>query len=134
MPIKGSVRRALVHEEVTASVLGAFFRVYTTLGYGFLESVYASALAHEMTKRALRVEREVSINVCYDGRIVGVFRADVLVNRAVVVEVKATRARTDVDAQQLLNYLRGTDLEVGLLLHFGPRPTFRRLISSDERR
>jgi GxxExxY protein len=129
-----SRRGTLLHEDVTGRILGAFFHVYNTLGYGFLESVYAGALAREMMKRGLTVEREVAIEVRYDGAVVGVFRADLLVNRAVIVEIKATRALTPADAQQLLNYLRGTELEVGLLLHFGPRPTFRRLISSDERR
>ena len=125
-------RRALLHEDVTRRILGAFFHVYNRLGFGFLESVYANALSHEMTKRGLRVEREVGIEVRYDGRVAGVFRTDVLVNRVVLVELKARRALSPTDLQQLLNYLRATQLEVGLLLHFGPRPSFRRLVSSDE--
>ena len=127
-----AIRNSLLHGDVTGRILGAFFHVYNRLGYGFLESVYATALAQEMTKRGLHVDREVGIEVRYDGRVAGNFRADVLVNRVVLVELKATRALSQADPQQLLNYLRGTGLEVGLLLHFGPRPSFRRLISSDE--
>ena len=125
-------RLELLHGGVTDRILGAFFHVYNSLGFGFLESVYASALVHEMGKRGLRVEREAAIEVRYDGRVAGVFRAAVLVERVVIVELKATRALTPTDTQQLLNYLRATNLEVGLLLHFGPRPSFRRLVSSDE--
>ena len=125
-------RDGLLHAEVTGRILGAFYHVYNALGYGFVESVYAAALAREMSKRGLHVQREVAIEVRYEGAVAGVFRADILVDSVVIVELKATRTLTPIDAQQLLNYLRATGLEVGLLLHFGPRPSFRRLVSSDE--
>ncbi len=128
-------RDVLLQEHLTRGVIGgAFYRVYNTLGFGFLESVYANALTHEMTKRGLRVEREVPVRVWYDGHPVGTFRVDVLVEGAVVVEIKAARALGPTDPQQVLNYLRGTNLEVGLLLHFGPKPSFKRFVSSNTSR
>jgi len=114
--------------EITRAIIGAFFRVYNELGFGFLESVYRRALAHELRKIGLRVEVEVPIDVWYDGIQVGLFRADLLVERRVIVEVKASVALVDADRKQLLNYLRATDVEIGLLLHFGPKAVVKRLI------
>jgi len=114
--------------EITRAIIGAFFRVYNEPGFGFLESVYRRALAHELRKIGLRVEVEVPIDVWYDGIQVGLFRADLLVERRVIVEVKASVALVDADRKQLLNYLRATDVEIGLLLHFGPKAVVKRLI------
>ena len=108
-------------------VVGAFYEVYNVLGYGFLEAVYARALERELRARGLRVEREVLVEARYKGEVVGVFRADMLVDGRVVVELKATPALVPGDRAQLLNYLRGSGLREGLLLHFGPEPRFRRV-------
>ena len=117
----------LAHEELTGEIIGSFFTVYNALGYGFLEQVYANALSLEMRNRWLRVEREAAIEVQYEGQPVGHYRLDMVVNGLVVVEIKAGAALVDSDKKQLFNYLRAARLNVGLLLHFGPKPVFKRL-------
>jgi GxxExxY protein len=118
----------LIDEPLTRIVIAAFFAVYNKLGYGFLENVYVGALEHECRKRGLRVEREVPIAVYYDGIIVGTYRADLLIEGRLVVEVKACSNPHGKYARQLLNYLRCTNLELGLLLYFGEKPAMRRFI------
>jgi GxxExxY protein len=115
----------MVDDVTTRRVIGAFYEVYNTLGYGFLEAVYARALECELRARGLAVTREVLIDVHYKGALVGVFRADMLVEQRLVVELKATPALVRADTAQLMNYLRGGGLGEGLLLHFGPEPGFR---------
>ncbi|MDQ3949099.1 MAG: GxxExxY protein [Gemmatimonadota bacterium] len=122
----------LLEEALTHKVIGAFFHVYNTLGYGFLEAVYARALEVELAHRGLHVAREISINVWYANEIVGQYRADLLVENVVVVELKAHRVLVPQDRAQLLNCLRASDLEAGLLLNFGLRPAFLRVVSSNE--
>jgi len=122
---------ALFEEALTHKIIGAFFEVYRTLGHGFLESVYAKALELELVARGLHVAREVLTDVKFKGQVIGVFRADMLVESRVVLELKAGRKHDGADVAQLLNYLRSTDLELGLLLHFGPRPSFKRLIATN---
>lgn len=124
----------LIEEQLTHRILGAFYHVYDRLGFGFLESVYRRALAHELEKRGMRVEAEVTIEVWYEGLRVGDFRADLLVDQKVVVEVKASHLLSDSDWKQLLNYLRATELEIGLLCHFGPKAAFKRLIYSNTKK
>ena len=120
---------ALVDADLTRVTIGAFFEVYNTLGHGFLESVYAAALCNELTRRGVRLEREVAIDVRYMGETVGIFRADVLVESRLVLELKATTAIVPADRRQLFNYLRSTELELGLLLCFGHRATFQRVMA-----
>jgi GxxExxY protein len=120
----------LFEEALTGKIIGAFYHVHFALGYGFLESVYKKALHRELLKRGLRCEREVVVDVYYEGEVVGVFRPDIIVESRVVLEVKASRKLDPTDASQLLNYLRATDLELGLLLHFGPRASVKRLIET----
>jgi GxxExxY protein len=122
---------ALFEEALTHKIIGGFFKVYNTLGHGFLESVYAKALESELVGRGLYVAREVPADVYYNGEVVGVFRADMVVESRVVLELKGSRKIDHTDIAQLLNYLRATDLELGLLLHFGPRASFKRLIASN---
>jgi GxxExxY protein len=122
---------ALFEEALTHKIIGAFFHVHNRLGHGFLESVYARALERELRKRGLHVAREVATDVYYESEVVGVFRADMLVESRVVVELKASRKLDPADVAQLLNYLRATELELGLLLHFGPRAAFKRLIATN---
>lgn len=121
----------LFEEALTRKIIGGFFHVHTTLGHGFLESVYAKALELELVARGLHVAREVAADVYYKGDVVGVFRADMLIESRVVLELKASRKLEPSDIAQLLNYLRATELELGLLLHFGPRASFKRLIASN---
>lgn len=121
----------LFERELTNRVVGAFYHVYNSLGYGFLESVYRTALARELTKRGFHVATEVPAEVTYDGEVVGVFTADILVESRVVLALTASRTMGLADEMQVLNYLRATDLELGMLLHFGPRPVVRRFISTN---
>ena len=117
----------LVEEERTHSIIEAFFEVYNALGFGFLEHLYASALERELRERGHRVSRELSVRVMYKGTELGCQRLDIVVDDRIVVEVKSTRDLHKFAARQVHNYLRATNLEVGLLLHFGPEPRFFRL-------
>ena len=121
----------LLHHHVTQQILASFFEVHRVLGFGFLETVYARALELEMRSRGLEVEREAVVEVFYKGRRVGYFRADALVERCVVLEIKSCPRIDASDEQQLLNCIRCSTLEVGLLLNFGRRATFRRFVASN---
>jgi GxxExxY protein len=123
---------SLLEEALTRKIIGAFFHVHTALGYGFLEPVYKKALELELVSRGVHVAREVVADVYYKNEMVGVFRADIIVESRVVLEVKTSRKLDPGDVAQLLNYLRATDLELGLLLHFGQRASFKRLIASND--
>ena len=123
----------LLERELTEKIIGGFYHVYNVLGYGFLEPVYARSLAFELTRRGLHVQREVYVDVYYEGLKVGKYRADILVEGRVVVEVKATASLVRADRDQLMNYLRCSCLEVGLLIHFGPSPSFRRVVAENSR-
>jgi GxxExxY protein len=126
-------RPRLIDEELTGNVIGAFYTVYNKLGYGFREPVYSRALTIELRRRGLRVDREVSFTVYYEGEVVGRYRIDHLVEGRLVLEIKAGRALAPSDRDQLLNALRGSNHEVGLLLHFGPRPAFFRVVAENQR-
>jgi GxxExxY protein len=117
-------------EALIRAIIGCFFDVYNGLGHGFLESVYAHALAIEFRRRGLDFEREARLVVRYRGAVVGTFRADFLVERRVVVELKATARPHPADRAQLHNSLRAGRHRVGLLLHFGEEPWFWRITVS----
>jgi GxxExxY protein len=121
-------RGELIHERLTGSVIGAFFDVYNTLGFGFLEYLYVTALERELLARGHRVGREVSVPVFYKGEELGRQRLDLLVDGTLVVETKATIDLSKEATRQVYNYLRATDLKVGLLLHFGPEAKFYRIL------
>lgn len=125
---------ALLHRETSRCIVRAFRQVYAELGTGFLESVYAAALACVLRQQEIEVEREVPVTVHFRGCPVGVFRVDVLVERKVAVELKAVRVIDPSHVAQLLNYLRATNLEVGLLMNFGPKAEVRRLAFSNDRK
>ena len=116
------------HWEVTNRILKAFYTVYNELGYGYLEKVYENAMFIELRKMGLSVARQAPATVFYDNQPVGEYLADLLVEGAVIVELKAARAIDEAHQAQLLNYLKATDYEVGLLLNFGPKPDKRRKI------
>lgn len=119
---------------VTEAVLGAFFTVYRELGYGYLESVYEAATAITLREMKMHVDQQVPQDVHFRGEIIGTFKIDLLVESAVAVEIKAARALDSAHEAQLLNYLRASRLEVGLLLNFGQRPSFKRLAYANERK
>jgi GxxExxY protein len=116
------------------AVLAAFYRVYNELGTGFLESVYEAAMAVVLGSMGLHVERQAPVSVRFRGSIIGSFRTDLLVESAIAVELKASRVLDRAHEAQLLNYLRASELEVGLLLNFGEQPSFKRLAYSNERK
>jgi GxxExxY protein len=116
--------------KFTRSIIGAFFDVYNELGFGLLESVYSCALEFELRARGHLVEREFWTDVFYKGHPIARQRLDMIVNRAVVVEVKATERLAPFAQRQLLNYLTATKLDLGLILHFGPEAKVHRLINT----
>jgi GxxExxY protein len=123
------------HADITNKILNAFYKqVYRKLGCGFLEKVYENALALELRRQGLRVEQQARILVCYDGVVVGEYFADLIVEDVVVVKLKATEQLMAHDEAQLLNYLRATHYEVGLLLNFGPKPDFKRKAFDNDRK
>jgi GxxExxY protein len=127
-------RQKLVLEPLTRSVIGAFYEVYTTLGFGFLEHVYKAALEHELLTRGHRVAREVSIIIRYKVEQVAEQRLDMIVDEKLVVESKASVALHAGAQAQVYSYLRASNLEVGLLLHFGLEPKFYRVVDLHSRR
>ena len=130
----GEERVGLKHEALTERIIGVFYDVYNELGYGFLESVYEESLAIALTAAGLKVSCQVPVPVWFRGKQVGDFRADLLVNDAVLIELKAARTLDASHESQLLHYLKATEIEVGLLLNFGARPQFRRLLFDNERK
>ena len=119
----------LKHAAITHDILTAFYDAYNALGYGFVESVYTAALEQELRARSHAVAREYAVHVIYKGTPIAFQRVDMLVDDTIVVEIKASAAVPPFAERQLLNYLRGTNLEVGLLLHSGPKPWFKRVVS-----
>lgn len=124
----------LLHKDLTDKILHAFYNVYTKLGYGFLEKVYENALVIELGKMELKVRPQMPIKVIYDGKIVGEYFADLCVEDSVIIELKASDCLPAQAEAQLLNYLKATKVEVGLLLNFGPQPQFIRKVFSNNPR
>ncbi|WP_209332792.1 GxxExxY protein [Lunatimonas salinarum] len=122
----------LLHKDITDGIISAFYKVYSTLGYGFLEQVYENAMFLELVKAGYSVERQKSIRVFYEGEQVGYYIADMIVNDAVIIEIKAMEGLVVQHEYQLINYLRATDIEVGLLINFGKKPQFKRKIYSNQ--
>lgn len=124
----------LLDGDLTGSVIGAFFEVYNTLGYGFLEHVYAMALERELRARGHEVGREVVVMVFYKDHELTNQRIDMIVDRRLIVEIKAVERLPPAAHRQIQSYLHSTLLQVGLLLHFGPRPKFYRFVSTSRRK
>ncbi|MFI5211756.1 MAG: GxxExxY protein [Ignavibacteria bacterium] len=124
----------LLHEEITSVIIESFYIVYKKLGFGFLERVYQNALAIELRKKELDVECQKPLNVLYDGVVVGDFFADFVINSKVIVEIKAAERLIKEHEYQLINYLKATEAEVGLLLNFGKEPEFKRKIFTNDRK
>ena len=115
--------------ELTGKIINAFYQVYNSLGYGFLEKVYENALTHELRKRGLVVEQQSPVKVYYDEVVVGQYFADLLVEDAVIVELKTAQQIGEDHKSQLINYLKATNKEVGLILNFGPKPSISRKVN-----
>jgi GxxExxY protein len=124
----------MLHQELTEPVLKAFYKVYNTLGYGFLEKVYENALAYELRRLHLDVQQQQPVAVYYDCQLVGDYFADIVVNGRVLLELKSAEAIHVRHMAQIMNYLKATEIEVGLLLNFGPEPSFKRRILTNDRK
>ena len=124
----------LLHKELTDAILKTFYDVYNELGNGFLEKVYQNSLYLELKSRGFEVEAQQQIKVYYKSKEVGLYYADLVVNNLIILELKATEYIVEEFEWQLLNYLRGTNKEVGLLLNFGKKPEFRRKIFENKRK
>jgi GxxExxY protein len=124
----------LLHKDLTDVILKTFYEVYNELGYGFLEKVYQNSLLIELRNKGLNVIPQKKIKVFYKGNEVGEYFADLIVEDKVVLELKAVEYIVEEFENQLLNYLKGTDCEVGLLLNFGKKPEFRRRIYENKRK
>lgn len=124
----------LLHQDLSSLIIKTFYEVCNELGYGFLEKVYQNALLIELKNRGLQVSSNEKIKVYYKGENVGDYYADIIVNNTIIVELKATEFIVEAFENQLLNYLRGTDCEVGLLLNFGKKPEFKRRVFENKRK
>lgn len=122
----------LLQKDLTDVIIRSYYQVYNTLGFGFLEKVYENALLMELRNRGYKAVSQQQIKVYYHGLEVGNYFADLIVNDAVIVELKAAEAIIAEHEQQLLNYLKATQIEVGLLLNFGKKPEFRRKVFENQ--
>ena len=119
----------LLHSELTEKILGVYYDAYNEIGHGFLESAYNNCMLFALTNAGISVRREVPVPVYFRGQNVGQFKADLVVNNSVLIELKAVQNLDRSHEAQVMNYLRATELEAGLLLNFGsPKPQFRRIV------
>lgn len=116
----------MLHANLTEQVIGAFYNVYNELGHGFLERVYENSLSIALRRAGLEVVQQAPISVRFDGEVIGEYFADLQVNRVIIIEIKAVEKLCEAHEAQLLNYLKATSIEVGLLLNFGPFPEMKR--------
>ncbi len=124
----------MLYEGKTDLIIKAFYKVYNNLGYGFLEKVYHNALMIELRKSGFIVESQYPINVFYNGERVGEYYADIVVDDCIIIENKAAEGLREEHEYQLLNYLKATEMEVGLLLNFGKSPSFKRKFLTNDRK
>jgi GxxExxY protein len=124
----------MLHEELTKQIIGAFYKVYNTLGYGFLEKVYERALCIELKKSGFEVISQNPIKVYYEGENVGDYFADITVNNSIIIELKAAEALAKEHENQLINYLKATNMEIGLLLNFGKKAELKRKIFTNDKK
>lgn len=119
---------SMKHKSLTGQIIDSFYKVYNKLGYGFLEKVYENALQIELHQRNFQCYSQHPIKVYYDEKVIGEYFADLIVEEIVIVELKSSKNLSEADEYQLINYLKATNIEVGLLLNFGKKPQFRRKI------
>jgi GxxExxY protein len=124
----------LKHKELSHLIIKSFYEVYNELGGGFLESVYENAMTLVLQQQGLHVETQKEIVVYFRGTIIGNFRADMIVEEKILLELKAVRCFEPVHEAQLLNYLKATAIEVGLLMNFGNEPTFKRFVYNKQQK
>lgn len=124
----------MLYKEKTDLIINAFYKVYNRLGYGFLERVYQNALILELLNVGFNVKSEYPIKVTYEGVEVGNYFADIIVDNCIIIENKAAETLREEHEYQLINYLKATDMEVGLLFNFGKKPTFKRKYFTNDRK
>ena len=124
----------MLHGDITELIIKAFYKVYNTLGYGFLEKVYENAMRIELSKMGLNVLQQKNIKVFYEEDQIGEYFADLFVDDLIIVELKAAENICEEHEAQLLNYLKATDIEVGLLLNFGKEPRFKRKYFTNDKK
>ena len=124
----------MLYKEKTELIINAFYKVYNRLGYGFLERIYHNSFVHELQKNGFNIKSEYPIKVTYDGVLVGDYFADIIVDNCIIIEVKATEQLREEHECQLINYLKATEMEVGLLFNFGRKPTFKRKLFTNDRK
>ncbi len=123
-----------MHRNVSDVIIKSFYDVYNELGFGFLESVYENALYHELCSKGLQPLQQVPLDVYFKNQRVGEFKTDLLIDEVIILELKTAETLTRIHEAQLLNYLKATNIEVGLLLNFGKEPTFKRLAFKNNRK
>jgi len=122
------------HKELTDKIIKAFYKVYNELGFGFLENVYQNALYFELKNNQLKVEAQKPVKVYYQNQLVGNYKADLIVDNIIILELKAVEYLAEEHELQLINYLKATNIEIGLLLNFGKKPEIRRKIFTNDRK
>jgi GxxExxY protein len=133
-PQMNAEERRYKHSELTEQIIGVFYEVYNELGFGFLEAVYEEAMVLVLKSKGINVKSQVPVPVWFRGCKIGAYEADLVVEGRVIIELKAGKALDSSHEAQLLNYLRSTEIEVGLLLNFGPRPQVRRFAFENDRK
>ncbi|HXZ36812.1 MAG TPA: GxxExxY protein [Thermodesulfobacteriota bacterium] len=121
-------------KELTDQIIKIFYRVYNKLGYGFLEKIYENAFMIELKEEKIVAVAQAPIQVFYKGQILGEYFADILADNKVIIEIRAAKNLMEEHEAQLLNYLKATNIEVGLLLNFGPKPEVRRKAFDNKRK
>ena len=124
----------LLYQDKTDKIIKIFFDVYNALGYGFLEKVYESALAIELSKNGFNVKRQCPVKVHYDGQMIGEYYCDMVIDDLILIELKSVEALVIAHKRQTINYLKSTELEVALLLNFGDTPKFERFLFTNDRK
>ncbi|MGB5894130.1 MAG: GxxExxY protein [Ignavibacteriaceae bacterium] len=122
----------MLHSDLTEKIIKCFYEVYNILGYGFLEKVYESSLYNELVSNGLSCDRQKKIDVIYKGKLVGEYYSDIIVEQKVIIELKAADTICEEHEFQLINYLKATNIEVGLLLNFGKKPEIKRKIFTND--
>ncbi|MBP6872770.1 MAG: GxxExxY protein [Bacteroidales bacterium] len=124
----------MLERDLSNQIIRSFYKVYNTLGYGFLEKVYENALYLELINNGIYVKKQCPVQVYYDGTIVGNYYADIIVEDKIILELKSASTMAPEHEYQLINYLKATEIEVGILLNFGKEPQFSRKIFTNDRK
>jgi len=133
-PNSGTRKQDFKYKELTEKIIKIFYRVYNKLGYDFLEKIYENAMMIEFRRECIPAVPQSPIKVFYEGEIIGEYYADILVDNKVIVEIKAAKCLVEENEAQLLNYLKATDIEVGLLLNFSTKPELKRKAFDNSRK